>query len=415
MLISKLTCPVCNARLKSARTVRPEKTIRCPRCSTHFSAALALGIDPAPKPSASPAALLPAGVQPHQQDSYGSGCRVRASESEPVRTNQRNPIRCAALLAAAVVVVVGAGLALTLASSRTWQPKPAPAQPVAQVEPLAPHVERIPTANPQASPRTSESVRPKAKSECTPILLAGTPPLAQNLVDHGRNIIEWALDVRLTEQQRREYEQLFINDWQKLSQAAKDKSIADSRPEVARRLLQLQGYQRDSVRGELQPDLLARLRNKADSAICQWWLAVYESAHKPGGERNAVLVPGSPALTQRMVNQYGDFIEWALDLRMSGGLTATQRQQLRAMVVRDWKGMERSDKEDFVQFLENWTAIAQLKPAERTQRQQQFLPEFLDQLRGATDHEPSQWLLKLHGREQELVKHSASAPAGTSR
>jgi hypothetical protein len=251
--------------------------------------------------------------------------------------------------------------------------------------------------------------------ERNPILVSGTPPLAQEMVDQSRRMIEWVLDIQLTEQQHREYQQRFVSEWKKLDQAARDRSFTTGGTELPAQLPLLSRYQRNLLRAGLQPKFLTRLRQPSGTELSPWLLALYETTHRPGGDRNPILVPGTPALTQRMASQYGDFVEWALDLRHSGGMTVSQRQKLQAMVVSDWNDMEGTEREEFIQFLENWTATAQLPPAERTRRQEQFLPDFLAQLRSASDHEPSQWLLKLYSSEQESVERSRTRPQEVRR
>jgi hypothetical protein len=243
--------------------------------------------------------------------------------------------------------------------------------------------------------------------ERNPILVAGTPPLTQESVDTWRRVVEWALDVRLTEQQRQEYQRLFINAWQQADRAAKDNLLKAATEGLLGRLPFLNNYTRNLLRAELRPTFVAGMRKSFGVELSRWWLVVYESAHRPGGGRNPLLVSGDPPLTQDMVSAYGDFIEWALGLKVSGGLTGPQRQVLRGMVTDNWKKMGKPGKDNFLDLLKNWSATAQLSEAERSRWHARLHPEFLSRLRGAGDQEQSRWLLAIYNQEQDLIERRA--------
>jgi hypothetical protein len=127
--------------------------------------------------------------------------------------------------------------------------------------------------------------------------------------------------------------------------------------------------------------------------------AVHESAHRPGGERNPVLVPGQTPLTQDMVSQFGDFLEWALDLRASGGLTVAQRQALRELLMNSWKKRDDSWKADFGGHLQKWHDLVRLSDGERAQVQEKLQPALVAQLR-STPNPLNRWLLGIADKEQ---------------
>jgi hypothetical protein len=258
----------------------------------------------------------------------------------------------------------------------------------------------------------------KPGGEQNPILVAGTPALTQDMVDTWRRFVEWVLDVRLTEQQRQEYQHLFINDWKKSHQAAKDYLLKTATAGLLGQLPLLNDHTRNLLRAEVRPKVLADLRNGSGAELSRWLLAIYESAHRPGGERNPVLVPGNPALTQHMVSRFGDFVEWVLDLRVTGGLTARQRQVLRDVIVHYWKKGDDSWRAGFLQHLKTWSVIAQLSDAQRTKLYEKLHPAFVARLRNARDHQLSQWLLAIYHQEQNQPERRAGEgkdPANPNR
>jgi hypothetical protein len=236
------------------------------------------------------------------------------------------------------------------------------------------------------------------------VLVPGNPPLTQDVVDLYRQGMEWALDLRLSEQDREKWQALFIQDWNTKSPAQRQKAIADWKSGFAwlGKLDQLTAGQRTEFRQTLQQHFLQALR----SSPCpddRFLLAVYESAHKPGGERNPVLVAGKPALTQGMVDRYGDHVEFVLGLSLTG-LNQPKRQILRDYVVKDWKKMDRAAREEFLNTLKKWDELVRGPRAERVQWRMAAQPQLLARLRIARDDEFSQWLLGLYDNEQRTFQ-----------
>jgi predicted Ser/Thr protein kinase len=220
----------------------------------------------------------------------------------------------------------------------------------------------------------------KPGGERNAVLVAGDPPLTQDMMDLYRTAMDYVLDLRMTGGQRAEYQRLFIEDWKKHDPKEWAKNI-----ESWRKPLSLNAYSRRVWRAGQRSPLLDRLP-KSDAGSDQWLLAACEAAHKPGSERNPVLADGDPPLTRDVVDQYCDMVEAVLDFSVSGGLTAVQRQDLEDYLVKDWKGMDQGAKEDFLKGLQKWPSQARL----------------LAQLRAApAGDQRSQYLLEIHNRELE--------------
>jgi hypothetical protein len=108
-----------------------------------------------------------------------------------------------------------------------------------------------------------------------------------------------------------------------------------------------------------------------------------------------------------MVSRYGDFIEWILDLKVSGGLTGPERERLRKGVIEKWKKTDSAAKERFLRELKKWCAIAQLDEVRRAGCQCSSRGKFLGQLRRSDVQDPDRWLLARYDKEQELLKRQA--------
>ena len=227
------------------------------------------------------------------------------------------------------------------------------------------------------------------------ILVDSDPPLTQERLDHWRLLwAEYLLDIPLTAQQRQDFQPLFVAAWKK----GNPKAEAEKLNKTWDNLMRFNRCQSHWLRAATRPGWVEGLRNdKNPDDLERWLLAAYELAHKPGGERNPILVDGDPPLTHDDLQQYGEQVEGALDLSVLNGLAPDQRQHLQDLVVGDWKGMDKAAREAFLR--EVWKApdkasiLAQVKKA-------------------APGDERGLFLLKLFNQEQEaynLLLHAEMA------
>ena len=235
--------------------------------------------------------------------------------------------------------------------------------------------------------------------------------LGHDVIVRWTAFIEWLLDIDLNEEQRRECETRFVHDWDSMDQPAKNAALKVFSEGLPAHLDLLNNYARNLLRAERQPKYLAELHQSSGREFSRWLLAIYESAHKPGGPRNPVLASGDQPLTRVMVTQYCDFVDWVLDLRATGGLTAAQRQSLQDAVVTAWPRMGKAEKDRFIKLLENWGKVIQLDNARRVKYQSKSCGEFLAQLRRTPNQDPGRWLLALYDHEQEIAKQQSEPKA----
>jgi hypothetical protein len=235
-------------------------------------------------------------------------------------------------------------------------------------------------------------------SERNPVLVPGTPALTQEMVDQGRRWNQWVLDVRLTAAQRQEYQRLFVNNWKSWDQAVKNSFVENHAQGVFSRVMLLSAYDRDMLRAQSRSKLLTDLEDRPDDELARLLLAAEDTAHQPGGERNPVLVDGQTPLTRDMVSQFGDFLEWALDLR-AGGLTVAQRRELQDLLTESWKKRDDSWKAAFAGHLEKWDELVSLSDGERAKVQKEVGPVLVAQLRSTPDP-LNRWLLEIAAKKQ---------------
>jgi len=187
------------------------------------------------------------------------------------------------------------------------------------------------------------------------ILAPGNPPLTQGLADRIADYWEWALDVRLGERERRELQQFQVAMWAQRDAAWKQSWITII-PAWWTTLSSLGPVERTVMRVGVRTRVLAEIRQDPKESFNAWRLAHYQAAHRPGGEMNSILVPGAVPLTQDMVTQYCEFVEWRWRLQLTG-LGAQQRQQLQQFVVADWRSRDENARQAFLADLTWWLDV----------------------------------------------------------
>ena len=71
---------------------------------------------------------------------------------------------------------------------------------------------------------------------------------------------------------------------------------------------------------------------------------------------NPILVRGAVPLTQDMVTQFCEFVEWRWGLQLTG-IGAQQRQQLQQLVVADWRRGDETARQAFLADLRWWLDV----------------------------------------------------------
>src|SRR5262245_20875498 len=192
-------------------------------------------------------------------------------------------------------------------------------------------------------------------SDAHRILAPGNPPLTQGLADRIADYWEWALDVRLSERERQEVQQFQVAMWPKKDAAWKQSWITVI-PAWWTTMSSLGPVERTVMRVGVTTRVMAEMRQDPKEPFNVWRLAHYQAGHRAGAETNPILVPGAVPLTQDMVTQYCEFVEWLWRLQLTG-LGAQQRQQLQQLVVADWKNGDAAARQTFLADLEWWQNV----------------------------------------------------------
>jgi hypothetical protein len=105
-----------------------------------------------------------------------------------------------------------------------------------------------------------------------------------------------------------------------------------------------------------------------------------------------VLATGTPELTQRMVTELTEFLEWLLEISLS----LPDRAVIKASLLDSWQKNNREEIEGTVQVLELARGLAQESTTERRQARTKLLPDFLTHFRNDKNDAASQMLVKAY-------------------
>jgi hypothetical protein len=174
------------------------------------------------------------------------------------------------------------------------------------------------------------------------VLVAGNPPLTQEMVDQYQQRWQWYCDIKLTAEQRRQHRQHFVAFWKKAANPTRHELVTAYAAEQKqwREVLDMAVASRQRRRAEVRGRWMASLRQFPD-ATARLLVSTYDAAYKPGGAKNPILVAGDPPLTLAMIDLNTAAGEVVLDLRLS----EKQRREYQRLLTEEWKGLGAAEKQ----------------------------------------------------------------------
>jgi len=134
------------------------------------------------------------------------------------------------------------------------------------------------------------------------VLVAGKPPLTQQMVGECRRFLEWTLDAPMTQDQAREFAAALVATWRGRDRDAIQQVLGLL--ETRERVAALPEAQRSFLREQLLATLLAEWRAQPGDDSSRWMLAVHDAAHVP-------IATGDPPLTRQMSDAYAEALVFA--------------------------------------------------------------------------------------------------------
>jgi hypothetical protein len=238
-----------------------------------------------------------------------------------------------------------------------------------------------------------------------PIVVAGDPPLTQQMLDIETAFLECVFDLALTPQQRAEHQRLYVEKWKGLDKERRDNNVKGNK--TFAKLPAYRDYDRHLTRALNFPRMLKACSEALDDPICHWFMPLYEARARPGSERNSVLAEGKPPLTQLLMDHYGDYLEVMLDLSTSGGFTKPQRQVLQDFLVKDWAKLTAAERDELLGDLKRWEEAAGQGVEQAKQSLSALRPKLLARLNTSRGDARSQWLLEIAAAERKKAEQVA--------
>lgn len=219
------------------------------------------------------------------------------------------------------------------------------------------------------------------------------PALTQDMLDKSTLLVEWAMEIEFTPEQRRRQQLFVIDDW-KTGKAREIGSTIDA-VEAWDKLQAATAAERERLAVKVRPDCLLSVQQDAATgdASARWLLDVVAEYR----DRPVVPAQGSiAALTPGMLNRYADTMEIVFDIR----LTPAQRQELKDQIVRHWQNRNAKDIEAVTGWLETerQMAAAGLTASQRRAvAMERIHPQLIEQARSEAQTDPEvAWILGIH-------------------
>lgn len=122
----------------------------------------------------------------------------------------------------------------------------------------------------------------------------------------------------------------------------------------------------------------------------------------------AVLAHGEPPLTEGMVSQIRDVMEWLLNAQFSGA----QQEQFKRLIVTDWQRRDRQAIDTYLNCLQLHSQLGSATEEQRKAAHAQIQPTFVKALYQPPVEEMSRLLISVYesGKESNLLDRVSSSP-----
>jgi hypothetical protein len=119
----------------------------------------------------------------------------------------------------------------------------------------------------------------------------------------------------------------------------------------------------------------------------------------PAPGRSQVLVPGNPPLTEEMIGRFGEYYEWAFNMR----LTNDQCSVLRKYAVDIWKKQSKDGMDSIVGTIQIQVYLSQADPKQVAVIQANYESQCFDALRKQPNDPFAAWLLTVYESSHKVL------------
>jgi hypothetical protein len=206
------------------------------------------------------------------------------------------------------------------------------------------------------------------------VLVEGSPPLTQDIVDHTCNFLEWGLDLQFTAAQRDEARTVITRLWKDNDRKAIDgiQQILAAYAQLARAT----PAARQAAQHKVQDQLVAGMRSDHADATSRWLLTVYDHAH-------VALADGPPPLTHQIADAYAELLGFLVGEATRGQAIVPERKaedELAAKLASGWAGLDAKQRQQLAIMPAYWAALRvewdRTAPADRGKYRAQWAKAF---------------------------------------
>jgi hypothetical protein len=221
------------------------------------------------------------------------------------------------------------------------------------------------------------------------ILVPGKPALTQSVVDEHRVFVEWVFNRKLNETLRPAHKDYYVARWRSVDPEVRSGMLqaAESWKKRGQLSLSEQAWSRTWARATLLHELCV-----IDDPALYNALATFDKSDRPrhDPDRDKVLVPGS-SLTQRVVDQVSEYIEWALAVE----LTRREGIVLQEFLIDEVKRGDKQAIHNTMGCVRMWERVSRLSASDQRLVQAAYSPPFVAALKVSKD-KCDRWLLGIY-------------------
>jgi tetratricopeptide (TPR) repeat protein len=185
------------------------------------------------------------------------------------------------------------------------------------------------------------------------------------MVDRLAGFFEWVLEAPLTAQQRTDLTDQLVQAWRKGDTAQIDGMAQILAVEA--QISQHPPAERDLLREQMQPALLAELRKQPNDEGGRWVLGIYESSHTP-------IAAGDPPLTRQVADAYAEVLAFVISQVLGNDLAASMevKDQFAKSLTVDYANYDAAAQQALAKMPLYWAAIRLAWPALSVEEQESY-------------------------------------------
>ena len=214
------------------------------------------------------------------------------------------------------------------------------------------------------------------------VLAPGDPALTEGMVDRLTGFFEWVLQAPVTAQQRTELRDMLVESWTQGNQAdmAGMAEILDIEAQVAAH----PPAERDLLREQIQPALLAELSKQPEDEGARWVLGVYQAAHVP-------VAAGNPPLTRQVSDAYAEVLAFMIGQVLGNELSSSTefKDQFAQSLIADYPNYDAAAQANLAKMPLYWAAIRLAWPALPVEEQEAYRKQWAPGVTALLGTEPA--------------------------